>query len=178
MNKRHAIGKSLEKRTAKKSKGKVTIGSGNIWFDKEDCKNEDWLFQCKATDKDKYTLKLLDIDKLIKNSKKTERNWAFVVEFNSGNVQERTCYIGTSYEILDEELAELFEYRDTVIENAVKTNGKQITLSKDEMDEKWLKDEWIDYVFEKQNLVLCFLNETDFYKLLIDPEEKIYGCLT
>jgi len=172
------MGKSLETRTAKKVKGKVTIGSGNLWFDKEDVKNSSWLFQTKATAKDKYSLKLVDINKLITNAKKTNRKWAFVVEFNSDDSQQRTCYIGTSYEILDEELGELFEYKKDVIINSIKTDKKQITLSKDEMNDNWLAHEYIAYIFEKQKLTLCFLGEIDFYKIVLGEEKGKYGCHT
>ena len=76
------IGREFEKKWNKKTKSQGTIGSGNLWWDKEDGKNPNWLFQNKATKKSHYNLKLIDIQKLKINAEKTSRNWGFVVCFN------------------------------------------------------------------------------------------------
>lgn len=45
-----------EKRVANEINGKVVIGSGSIWSMKGDCRNEDYLIECKTTKKDYYVL--------------------------------------------------------------------------------------------------------------------------
>ena len=158
---KHVIGKSLEKRVAKKVGGNVTIGSGNLWFDKEDVKSKDWLIQTKATDKDFYTLKVSDINKVIVNARLTHRKWAFVVEFNSGDFLNRSCFIGISLDMADTVLdAELS--RDMIV-----VEGKQFKMKKEELEDNWLEDEFVAYFFKKDNVDIVFLNEQDFVKLFI-----------
>lgn len=167
MRQSNKIGKSLEKRTAKRVGGKVTIGSGNLWFSKEDIISKSWLIQTKATDKDNYSLKLVDLMKVINNAAKTNRKWAFVVEFNSGDFLNRSCFVGVSNKeaekVIDMELM-----KDYII-----TNKKQVKLKREEMEDSWLEDEHIWVCFEKKGVDVFFFNELDFVKLFINKEKGV-----
>ena len=168
MRQSNKIGKSLERRVAKKVGGKVTIGSGNLPFDKEDVKNgrslDGWLIQTKATDKDHYTLKLDDVMKVVNNAKKTQRRWAFVIEFHSGNDLERSCFYGIS----EEEAAKVIDME--LMKDYNITDKKQIKLTKEEFEDNWLEDEHIWINFKKKGIDIFFLNEIDFVKLFINKK--------
>ena len=44
-------------------------------------------------------------------------------------------------------------------------------------NDKWLEDDYVCYVFEKQNIIICFLRADDFYELIIGGESEL-GCGT
>ncbi len=48
--------------------GKSILASGALWFAKGDVESPFFLFECKYTDKDFYTFKLSDWEKLVKES--------------------------------------------------------------------------------------------------------------
>ena len=153
---KHDIGKALEKRIAKSIGGKRTIGSGNLWFDKEDVKNSEWLIQTKATDKEFYNLKSIDIKKLIVNSKKTHRKWAFVIEFNSSNILKRKIFVGIDVneaeQILDADL--MYGFEDV--------KGKQIKIKVEDMESNWLTGDFVLYSFKRDKIDICFISDEDF----------------
>lgn len=45
-----------EKRVAKDIGGRVVIASGSLWFASSDCRSEDYLIECKTTQKNSYRL--------------------------------------------------------------------------------------------------------------------------
>jgi hypothetical protein len=152
------LGKSFEKKWAKKARAKTTIASGSIWFDKEDCKNPEWLFQNKATFKDNFVLKLKDLTKLRNNAKKTERKWAFVIQFNSNNIHEESCYVIVPVKYVT-------GYEQILVSNCVYERAKkQIKLLNSNLDKYWLEDKRILINFLGFSDLLLVQNEVDFLK--------------
>lgn len=154
------IGKTFEKKWAKKTGSKVTIGSGNLWFDKEDCKNAKWIFQNKATTKDYYNLRLVDLIKLQTSASKTNRKWAFAIEFSCTVYEERTCFVVFPV-----------KYLLTVLQKPVQeceylgTFEKQVKLRKETLENIWLSEKPIGLVmFNKFGELLLIMNELDFLK--------------
>lgn len=165
------IGRKFEKSWAKKTNSKVTIGSGNLWFQKEDCQNKNWLFQNKATDKDYYTLKKSDLEKLKNNANKISRKYAFVIEFNSSIYEERTCYVIIPEKLYEEAMGEEQLVPcdlDKIYEEIL---DKQIKLFKDKLDQRWL-DDLRQLIISKKTKdsemyegQFVILNEIDFLKI-------------
>lgn len=60
---------------------KATPGSGSSWIAREDGENEYVLAQLKSTDKQSYTLKQLDLDKLEHNATVSKKIPLFVIQF-------------------------------------------------------------------------------------------------
>lgn len=147
------IGRKFEGRWSKRVKGRTTLGSGNLWWDKEDVKCADWLFQNKATDNSYFVLKFSDLKKLEENAEKTKRKSAFVIEFNSGNIIERTCYV-------------VLWLKDSKLQNLQfkEIKSKQIKLIKEELDQLWLSDENFAFVDKKSGGYYVIMNELDFLK--------------
>lgn len=64
INSKKEKSKRQEKRVAKEIRGRVTVGSGNKPLDKGDVRNEEFLIECKRTDKAQITLKKDYINKI------------------------------------------------------------------------------------------------------------------
>ena len=156
------IGRNFEKRWAKKSSSKVTIGSGNLWFDKEDCKNSNWLFQTKATKKDVYSLNLNDIVKLKQNAKKTKRDWAFVIEFQAEHVIHSTCFVILPLRTLVLSPKTCVKYSVDMVKKPV---NKQISLKREALDDSWLEDRLFAFKFRDNQEVLVAVQEVDFLRI-------------
>ena len=58
------LSKKHEKFVAEKLDGKLQMASGAIWFAKADVYTDKYLIECKATEKDYYTLKTAILDKI------------------------------------------------------------------------------------------------------------------
>jgi hypothetical protein len=58
-----------------------TKGSGSSWIDKEDGSNDFIIAQLKSTDKESYTLKKLDLEKLEYNATVSNKTPVFIIEF-------------------------------------------------------------------------------------------------
>ena len=70
-----------EKEVAKLLGLKPIPGSGSGWISKEDMESDKILAQLKSTDKDSYTLHLLDIKKLEYNSTVSHKIPVFLIQF-------------------------------------------------------------------------------------------------
>lgn len=60
---------------------KATKGSGNGWVEKEDGQNDFVICQLKSTDKESYSIKQLDLEKLEYNAAVTNKIPMFLVQF-------------------------------------------------------------------------------------------------
>jgi hypothetical protein len=67
------------RKLAKALGGKVQPGSGSAWYAKADVKSQRFATECKYTDKQQYTLKLSDIDKLRREALFEGKSWALQV---------------------------------------------------------------------------------------------------
>jgi Holliday junction resolvase len=64
------------RKLAKALGGKVQPGSGSVWYAKADVKSQRYAIECKYTDKQQYTLKLAEIDKLRREALFEGKQWA------------------------------------------------------------------------------------------------------
>jgi hypothetical protein len=92
----------VEKRTAKKTSGRRTPGSGNKWGFRGDIKGEIFLFEDKYTGKKSFSIKESQWKKIKKEALMESRRPAFKVTFESG----------TSFVVIDE--SDLYEIIDTI----------------------------------------------------------------
>lgn len=155
------FGRKFEKRFAKKVGGRPTIASGALFFDKEDVKNTEWLFQTKATKGNSYILKRTDLTKLISNAKKTERFWGFVVEFESCKSLGNSAYvlIPISYISKLPPKFKVYTFGPTIV-----PKGKQCILRRDDLDTNWLDDIFTTIAFKGLDHTLVVMSELDFVR--------------
>jgi hypothetical protein len=73
--------------------GKRTLGSGSLWFQKSDVYNANFLFECKTTKNDHYSLKLEDLEYNMKNAYSKNKAPVFVVCFNNGESSKQNVFI-------------------------------------------------------------------------------------
>jgi len=162
LRKSNFIGRDFEKRMATKVSGKTTIASGALWFCKEDIEGggdfSNWLFQCKATDKDFFSLKISDIKKLISNADKKKNLWGFAVEFSSSEVLERSIYIILSVNLISKlpEKFNCYSLEPSVVKN------KQTKITREDLDNCWLNDKFYEIRFKDLKEDLFIMHELDF----------------
>lgn len=76
-----ATGRVAEAKLAQRVGGKVTMGSGALLGDKGDIKTARGLLEVKATEGDRYTLKLSELAKISREAAMRGRKPAFAVLF-------------------------------------------------------------------------------------------------
>jgi hypothetical protein len=153
------FGRKFEKTFAEKIGARATIGSGSLWFQKEDVIGKNWLFQCKATKNDYFVLRLEDINMLINNAKKTERSWGFVVEFGESGVLDKTAYVVLPFPYIEKVPPKFQAY---TLGSGPMVKGKQIKLTRDDLDSDWMNNTFTTISFDKLEHVLFVMNEMDF----------------
>jgi hypothetical protein len=162
LRKSNFIGRDLERRLAKKVSGRTTIASGSLWFCKEDVEGggdfSNWLFQCKATDKYFFSLKVSDIKKLISNADKKKNIWGFAIEFSSSEALERAIYVILPVNLISK-LPEKFKSYGV---NVPVIKNKQAKITREDLDDCWLNDKFYLIKFKDLDVGLFAMNELDF----------------
>lgn len=97
---------SQETSLAKKLRGKKSIASGALWFQKSDVFNEEVLAEAKVTRKKSYSLKLDDLEKNFNYALKSGKVPLFFVRF----VDEVTEKVKREYAIIEQQdLIDLYD---------------------------------------------------------------------
>jgi len=125
------LGRKFEKKWSKLSKSKLTINSGTLWFSKEDTINDYWLYQCKATTKDYFSIRYEDIKQLKRNANKKGLNWAFVISFENHDC----IYVLSDFYLCDEVID--YELKNTYIPVSVNKTKKFLL---EDLQDNWLND--------------------------------------
>lgn len=87
------LSSNQEKKIAKEVGGRVTIGSGNLWFNKGDVRNKDYLIEAKITGENYYPLSLSTWEKIRKEAILDGlRIPVMCIETNKGKYAILECY--------------------------------------------------------------------------------------
>lgn len=74
------IGRKYERKN--KKRGRLTVGSGNQWFDKGDLELKKFLVELKATKHKSYAINQATIEKIRYEAQQQDKYWAMLVELN------------------------------------------------------------------------------------------------
>lgn len=155
-----------EKDVAKDVKGKTTIASGSLWFQKADVKNDRFLFECKITEKDYFTITSKIWGKLEKQAIKNGlREPVLVIDFKDGLYRYAVISLSTLYNLNLEQkdimIVDLIKLdKDSFETKSFKLN--HLKIKEIELEVIEIKNKILIYTFRLDENILCVLEWEDF----------------